>query len=248
VNAVIDAITNALQQADPADAAYFDTQRQAYRADGLKRYNDLRAQIQRQYGGTPVGASESIFAPLAEDLGLKLLTPESFLDAISEGSDLTAKDKATVDQQITGKQIKVFVFNAQNSTPDVAALVAKAKKAGIPVSTVTETLTPKGTSFQEWQATQLQGLADALAQATGKTATAVGTAQAPAEASPAAAPDASPSPAGDGAATAPRSPLARTGTSARWLLLLAGSAFVLGGIGLVCGATPRRIRSQMRGT
>ena len=250
VNAVIDAITNALKQADPADAAYFDTQRQAYLTGGLKRYNDLRAQIKAQYGGTPVGASESIFAPLAGDLGLKLLTPESFLDAIAEGNDPTAGDKSTVDKQITGKQIKVFVYNSQNSTPDVAALVDKAKKAGIPVTTVTETLIPRGATFGDWQATQLQGLADALAQATGKTATAVGAAQAPAEASSATAPGAGPAPAGDEAAAAPAAPaapLARTGTAARWLVLLAGCAFVLGGLGLVWGATPRGNRSQMRG-
>jgi zinc/manganese transport system substrate-binding protein len=247
VNAVIDAITNALKQADPADAAYFDAQRQAYRAEGLKRYNDLRAQIKAQYGGTPVGASESIVAPLADDLGLKMLTPESFLDAIAEGNDPTAGDKSTVDKQITGKQIKVFVYNSQNSTPDVAALVDKAKKAGISVTTVTETLIPRGASFQDWQSNQLQSLADALAQATGKTATSVGAAQAPAEASSAAAPDASPSPAGDGAAGAPASSLARTGTPARWLVLLAGTAFVLGGFGLVFGTVPGRNRSQMRG-
>jgi zinc/manganese transport system substrate-binding protein len=248
VNAVIDAVTDALKQADPADAAYFDTQRQAYRADGLKRYNDLRAQIKAQYGGTPVGASESIFAPLADDLGLKLLTPESFLNAISEGNDPTARDKSTVDKQVTGQQIKVFVYNSQNSTPDVAALVAKAKKAGIPVTTVTETLVPQGATFGDWQANQLQSLADALAQATGKPASSVSAAQAPAAATTAPAPDPGPTLSdGAAAAAAPTGPLARTGTSARWLLVMAGSIFVLGGLSLVCGAAARRNRSQMRG-
>jgi zinc/manganese transport system substrate-binding protein len=248
VNSVIDAVITALKQADPADAAYFDTQRQAYRDEGLKRYNELRAQIKAQYGGTPVGASESIFAPLADDLGLKLLTPESFLDAIAEGNDPTAKDKSTVDKQITGKQIKMFVFNSQNSTPDVAALVDKAKKAGIPVTTVTETLIPRGASFQDWQANQLQSMVDALAQGTGKPTSPVSAAQASGAASAAPSSDASPASGGDVAAAAPTGPLVRTGTSARWLVLLAGAAFVFGGFGLVCGATPRRNRSQMRGT
>jgi zinc/manganese transport system substrate-binding protein len=251
VNAVIDAITNALKQADPAAAAYFDTQRQAYRTDGLKRYNDLRAQIKAQYGGTPVGASESIFAPLADDLGLKLLTPQSFLAAVSEGNDPTAGDKSTVDKQFAGKQIKVFAYNSQNSTPDVTALVDKAKKAGIPVTTVTETLTPKGTTFQDWQANQLQSLADALAQATGKAAAPVSAAQAPASsATTAAASEASASTGGD-AATAPpaapaAAPLARTGTSRGWLLL-AGAALLLGGAGLIAGGRARS-RAQIRGT
>ncbi|HEY0397532.1 MAG TPA: zinc ABC transporter substrate-binding protein, partial [Acidimicrobiia bacterium] len=214
VNAVIDAVTDDLKQVDPADAAYFDSQRQAYRSEGLKRYNDLRAQIKARYGGTPVGASESIFAPLADDLGLNLLTPQSFLAAVSEGNDPTARDKSTVDTQIAAKQIKVFVYNSQNATPDVTALVAKAGKAGIPVSTVTETLTPGGATFQDWQANQLQSLADALAAASATSAAAPGINTPPGSGVPAAAP-----------ATRP----ARPGTSARWLIPLAGAALVLVG-------------------
>jgi zinc/manganese transport system substrate-binding protein len=61
----------------------------------------------------------------------------------------------------------VYVFNSQNSTPDVARQVEAAKKAGIPVSTVTETLSPAGASFQDWQSTQLQALQTALARGTG---------------------------------------------------------------------------------
>jgi zinc/manganese transport system substrate-binding protein len=248
VSSVIDAVTSALKQADPADAAYFDSQRQAYLTTGLKRYNDLRAQIKAQYAGTPVGASESIFAPMAADLGLKLLTPASFLTAISEGTDPTAQDKATVDSQITGKQIKVFVYNSQNSTPDVKALVDTAKKAGIPVTTVTETLVPKGAAFQDWQATELQSLADALAQGTGRAPAPVSAAQAPAAAdgtATAMAPDSKAPTGGDGAA-APAAALARTGTASRWLVLLAGAALVLGGFGVVFGARARQ-RAQTWG-
>jgi zinc/manganese transport system substrate-binding protein len=257
VSSVIDAVTEALKQADPAGAAYFDAQRQTLRTEGLKHYDDLRAQIRAQFKGVEVGASESIFAPLAEDLGLKLLTPESFVDAVSEGNEPTAKDKATVDQQITTKQIKVFVYNEQNSTPDVEALVGKAKKAGIPVTTVTETLVPKGATFQDWQANQLQRLAEALAQATGKAFPAVSAAGAAAPSS-ASAPtpgdarsssgDAAPS--ADGAAAtsgAPAGGLAHTGSSARLLVLMAGVAFVVGGLGLAGGATRRRSRLPMRG-
>lgn len=257
VDRMIDAITDALKQADPADAAYFDTQRQVFRAEKLKRYNDLRAEIKASFDGTPVGASESIFAPLAEDLGLKVLTPLAFQDAIAEGEDPTAADKATVDKQITGKQIKVFVYNSQNSTPDVAALLDKAKKAGIPVTTVTETPNPKGALFQDWQVAQLQSLAQALSQATGKALpSSVDATQVTA---PPALPAATEADHGhdadhdaDGdhearAASAPTGALASTGVGARWSVLLAGLAFVLGGLGLAAGAVPRRSRSPLRG-
>jgi zinc/manganese transport system substrate-binding protein len=132
---------------------------------GLKQYDDLRAEIKQKYSGTPVGATESIFAYLASDLGLNLISPAGFLKAISEGTDPTAADKATMDSQITNKQIKLLVFNSQNSTPDVQALVDKARAMGIPVTSVTETLDPANLTFQDWQSKQLQALSNALAGA-----------------------------------------------------------------------------------
>jgi zinc/manganese transport system substrate-binding protein len=168
VHKVIGQITADYQKLDPADAAYFDQQRKNFEEKTLGRYNSLISEIKSKYAGTPIGASESIVTPLAEGLGLKMLTPESFLDAISEGGDPTAQDKATIDAQIKGKQIKVYVYNSQNSTPDVQAQVDAAKAAGIEVATVTETPNPPNASFQDWQATQLEALEQALAKATGK--------------------------------------------------------------------------------
>jgi zinc/manganese transport system substrate-binding protein len=165
VEKVITRITADYKRLRPADAAYFDTQRDAYESAGLADYHRTIDDIKARSGGVAVGASESIFAPMAEALGLRLVTPASFLSAISEGNDPTAADKATVDQQIAGKAIKVFVFNSQNSTPDVQRLVDAARGKGIAVATVTETLSPKGATFQQWQTAQLQALASALAAA-----------------------------------------------------------------------------------
>ncbi|MFF2076156.1 metal ABC transporter solute-binding protein, Zn/Mn family [Kitasatospora sp. NPDC058162] len=165
---VIDRITADYKKIDPADAAYFDTQKSTFETQTLAKYNQLEADIKAKYADTPIGASESIVTPLAESVGLKMLTPETFLDAESEGTDPTAADKATIDQQIASKQIKVYVYNTQNSNPDVLAQVNAAKAQGIPVATVTETLAPAGASFQDWQTQELQGIADALKAATGK--------------------------------------------------------------------------------
>jgi zinc/manganese transport system substrate-binding protein len=168
VRRVVDRITADYRRIDPADAAFFDTRHQSVLTRDLKPYFDLIAQIRSGYAGTPIGASESIFAMLAPALGLTLLTPPGFLTAVSEGNDPTAGDKATIDKQIRTRQIKVYVYNSQNATPDVQAQVDAAKAAGIPVSTMTETLTPAGASFQDWQVAQLTALKQALASATEK--------------------------------------------------------------------------------
>ncbi|WP_414168459.1 metal ABC transporter solute-binding protein, Zn/Mn family [Streptoverticillium reticulum] len=168
VHKVIEKITEDYKKADPADAAYFDQQKTAYETKDLAPYTKLISEIKSKYADTPIGASESIVTPLSEGLGLKMLTPETFLDAMSEGTDPTAKDKAAIDDQIKHQQIKVYVYNSQNSTPDVQAQVKEAKDAGIPVATVTETLAPASTTFQQWQTAQLQGIEEALAKATGR--------------------------------------------------------------------------------
>jgi zinc/manganese transport system substrate-binding protein len=168
VQRVIDEITADYKRLLPAEAAFFDEQKAAFTATAFGRYTSLIADIKAKYAGTPVGASESIFSPLAEALGLDVITPASFLTAISEGAEPTAADKATCDTQIKTHQIKLYVYNSQNSTPDVKTQVDAAKAAGIPVATVTETPTPAKIAFQDWQSQQLDALAAALAQATGK--------------------------------------------------------------------------------
>ncbi len=167
VQKVIDQITADYKQADPGHAAYFDRLRQRFESVGLGEYHHLITRIKARYGGTPVGASESIFAALAPALGLELLTPSGFLDGISEGTEPTPADKATTDRQIADRQIAVWVYNSQNATPDVQRLDEAARAAGIPIATVTETPTPEGASFEAWQSRQLRGLAAALEEAAG---------------------------------------------------------------------------------
>lgn len=165
VQKVIEEITAGYERADPGHAAYFDARRHRFETVGLARYHRLISQIRSRYSGAPVGASESIFAALAPPLGLKLLTPTGFLDAISEGTEPTPADKATTDRQIVDRQIEIWVCNGQNATPDVQRLNDAAKAAGIQVVTVTETMTPEGASFQAWQSRELEGLRAALAKA-----------------------------------------------------------------------------------
>ena len=168
VQQTIDAIIGNYNKLDPKNGGYFAQQKARFETSGLAHYRQLIATIKRKYHGVPVGASESIFAPLAQALGLRLVTPTTFLKAISEGTEPTASDKTTVDRQIADGQIRVWVFNSQNSTPDVKRITEAARKRGIPVTTITETLVPASASFQQWQSHQLGALAAALAQATGR--------------------------------------------------------------------------------
>jgi zinc/manganese transport system substrate-binding protein len=168
VQRVIDRIVADYKQLDPKDSTYFDRQRTKFETQGLGAYRRLIAAIRARYAGVPVGYSESIFQPLGAALGLKLLTPYSFAKAIAEGTDVGAADKQTVDTQAQRHLIRLWVYNSQNATPDVQRVNQLARAAHIPVTTITETLSPASSTFEQWQVAELQNLQQALHQATGR--------------------------------------------------------------------------------
>jgi zinc/manganese transport system substrate-binding protein len=168
VHSAVVAIVADYDKLRPADAGYFSRRQEAFEREALDRYDTLVARIGRRYRGVPVGYSESIFQPLGEALGLRLLTPASFANTIAEGGEVGARDKQTVDRQVTNREIKVWVFNSQNATPDVQRVNELARAAHIPVVTVTETLAPASATFEQWQVAQLERLQAALHEATGR--------------------------------------------------------------------------------
>jgi zinc/manganese transport system substrate-binding protein len=168
VERVAAAIAAALSKSDPGHRAYFAQRLHAFETSGLAAYHAQIARIRRLYAGVPVGASESIFALLAPALDLRLTTPPGFTKAITEGTELTAQNTAAAERQIDSRQIKVWVYNSQNVTPEIQRLNGLARAHRIPIVTVTETLSPASDSFQQWQVDQLRALANALHKATGR--------------------------------------------------------------------------------
>jgi zinc/manganese transport system substrate-binding protein len=168
VEAVARAITSNLEKLDPQNSAYYAGRFKQFETAGLARYHALITAIRARYSGVPVGASESIFALLAPALGLDLITPPGLMKAISEGAEVTAQDTATAERQIAQHQIKVWIYNSQNATPEIQRLTAEARAQGIPIATITETLSPPQDSFEQWQVAQLERIEQTLHQATGR--------------------------------------------------------------------------------
>src|SRR5205823_13425558 len=90
VEKVADRITADYQALDAADAGYFSQTREALRI-ALKPYHDATARIRAAHSAAPVGATESIFVYMGQALGLKLISPTEFMQAISEGNDPPAQ-------------------------------------------------------------------------------------------------------------------------------------------------------------
>jgi zinc/manganese transport system substrate-binding protein len=162
VEQVTGQIVKDYQALDPQDAQYFDQQKATFEGS-LKQYRDLIASIKQTYTGVKVGSTESIFVYLASALGLDLISPPAFMNAVSQGNDPPTPAVAQFQQQINQKQIALLVYNVQTATLVTTNIKQMAASAGIPTVGVSETIVPPGASFQDWQYAELVAMRDALA-------------------------------------------------------------------------------------
>jgi zinc/manganese transport system substrate-binding protein len=161
---VANQLTADLKSLDPADSAYFDAQRAAFGV-ALAPYDARLSAIKSQFAGTPVASTESIFVYLATYLGLKVLSPPAFMNAVAEGNDPPAPSVVAFQDLLASKQVRVLVFNEQTSTVVTTNLKTMAAHQGIPVVGVTETIQPPGTRFEDWMVSELTALQTALQDA-----------------------------------------------------------------------------------
>ena len=160
VKEVAQKITDSLKQQDSADAAEYD-QNLATFDNSLTPIQQKMDAIKSKYNGTPVALTETIYLYQTQAMGLNVLTPHAFEQAIAEGNDPSADDVAKANDQITQKQVKVLIYNAQTVTPVTTNLQNEAKVKNIPFVTVTETM-PTTKHYQSWMMDQLTNLENAL--------------------------------------------------------------------------------------
>ena len=161
VNQVADKITAEYRSIDSGDASYFDQQRAQLDAN-LKPYADEIASIKARYSGTRIGATENIVVYMADALGLNLITPPEFMQAVAEGNDPPASSVVEFQDQISHNQFKVLLYNTQTVTQVTTNIKALATSHHIPNVGVSETIHPLNLNFQDWQLKQLQTLEAAL--------------------------------------------------------------------------------------
>ncbi len=160
LNAIAGAIASGLERSDPANAS-------AYRA-GLARFETSLgplkhevARIKASFAGGPVAYTEPVPGYLLTAAGLDNVAPDDFTRAIENGTEPTPQAVAAMLALLSGKKVKVLLYNSQTVSPITEEIRSAALKAGIPVIGVTETLPPKLT-FQQWQLGQAEELFAAL--------------------------------------------------------------------------------------
>jgi zinc/manganese transport system substrate-binding protein len=161
VNTTAAQIEQDLITLDPADKADYE-QNYATLQSNMAEYQNRIADIKKQYAGTEVASTESIFMYLAKAAGLDLVSPPAFIDAVAEGNDPPAQSVVQFEQQLKNGQVKVLVYNEQTVTPLTQEMKALAAQEGIPVIGVTETIQPPDATFEEWMNSELIDLQNAL--------------------------------------------------------------------------------------
>ncbi len=161
VNETVHQMYSDIVNLDPANGAYYERQYAILNAS-LGGYNQRIVQINQQFAGTQVAATEDIFVYLANATGLDLVSPQTFMQAVAEGTDPPVQSVVQFQQQLESGTVKVLVYNSQTVTPITDNMKEVAAQNNVTVVGITETVQPPNALFQDWMNTELIALQNAL--------------------------------------------------------------------------------------
>jgi zinc/manganese transport system substrate-binding protein len=160
---VAKAIASDLSALQPAHAAYF--QENATKFDeSLKPWYEAIAKFKAAYPNTPVATTEPVADYMLEAAGAKNLTPFPFQADIMNGTDPAPQLVTLQNSFFSGHKVKVFVHNQQVTDSLTESFVQAAKRAGIPVVGVYETMPTPGYEYQSWMLAEVKAIEKAVGQ------------------------------------------------------------------------------------
>ena len=145
-----------LSKLDKKHAAYFKENGDKYLAKVAKIKQIAKSTDKKN--NKPVFVSEPVFDYGLEEAGYKIGDKE-FEEAIENGTDPSPKTINKMTNEIKDKKIAFFVNNTQASSSTVKTFVKLAKKNGVPVLNVRETI-PNHMTYLDWMRENYQNLAN----------------------------------------------------------------------------------------
>jgi zinc/manganese transport system substrate-binding protein len=163
--AVAKAIAADLSVLQPAHAAYFEAQAATF-VSSLNPWLQAIATFKATYPGTPVATTEPVGDYMLQAAGTDNLTPFGLQADIMNGVDPSPQNISFQEKLFSDHKVKVFVYNQQVTDPLTETFLNEAKKNGIPVVGVYETMPTPGFDYQSWMLAEVNALTKALAQHT----------------------------------------------------------------------------------
>jgi zinc/manganese transport system substrate-binding protein len=161
--AVANAIAADLGALQPAHAAYFQANAARLRQSLTPWYRALR-QFASEYPNTPVASTEPVGDYMLEAAGTDNLTPFGLQADIMNGVDPAPQDVTLQISLFSDHKVKVFVYNQQVTDSLTESFLEAAKRAGVPVVGVYETMPTPGYDYQSWMLAEVRALHRALAE------------------------------------------------------------------------------------
>jgi zinc/manganese transport system substrate-binding protein len=161
--AVARAVAADLSALQPAHAAYFRANAAAFERS-LQPWRQALARFAAEYPHTPVATTEPVGDYMLEAAGTVNLTPFGLQADIMNGVDPAPQDVTLQDGLFAGHRVKVFVYNQQVTDSLTQSFVAAAKRSGVPVVGVYETMPAPGYDYQSWMLAEVRALRRALAE------------------------------------------------------------------------------------
>lgn len=160
VSKVAGRIAAELGEVAPAQRSTFTSRLKAFRAE-LAGLEATERSIRETAQGKGVAITEPVPLYMTEALGLENRTSAAFSEAIEEGDDVAP---AVLQRQLAllaGHRVAVLAYNEQATGATTEQVLAAARKAGVPVVGVRETL-PDGQGYVEWMRHDLAAFRAAL--------------------------------------------------------------------------------------
>lgn len=158
---VAQAVAVALAKLEPSRSAYFKANAKRF-DDSLKPWLSAIARFKAHYRGIPVAVTEPVGDYLLQAMGVRVLTPKSLQLAVMNGTDPSPQDISTQDHLISSRQVRLVVYNAQVTNNLTGTFLANAKKAGVPVVAVYETMPTPGYDYQTWMVAEVRAIQKAV--------------------------------------------------------------------------------------
>jgi zinc/manganese transport system substrate-binding protein len=161
--AVVKALVSDLSALQPAHATYFQENADKF-DESLKQWYEAIAHFKTAYPNTPVATTEPVGDYMLEAAGTENLTPFSLQADIMNGTDPAPQNVTIQNGLFSGHKVKVFVHNQQVTDSLTESFVQAAKRAGIPVVGVYETMPTPGYDYQSWMLAEVEALEKAVAE------------------------------------------------------------------------------------
>jgi zinc/manganese transport system substrate-binding protein len=160
--AVAKAIAADLAALQPAHAAVFKANLARFDAS-LRPWYQALAQFKAAYPGTPVATTEPVGDYMLQAAGTRNLTPFGFQRDIMNGVDPSPQDVSLETSLFSGHKVRVFLYNQQVTDTLTQSFLGLARKYGIPVVGLYETMPTPGYDYQTWMLAEVRALQRAVA-------------------------------------------------------------------------------------